>query len=358
MLTVCSLGLESDKQQNGYPRTASLASPPRQSFFARSRTSSIADPDKRLQKSISTSRLSQAIHPEDTKAKGFRGLLKRIKPKRERGRDMLQVQTPQMYQEGSLAPPPPMSYLDAATRQRYGSSSSMLTDNSSSLIGRTGLRSVSAPQAGSSSGGSQSNSPTSSRYNRRESMYNTHNGPAPGMEMLSPNGAMNYLGDVTIRGNGTFRPHNKTSSSLSNSSLVTPPLGVGPYNSFFSTQPMRTSPSSANRYQKNLPPVPRDSSPDFGVIDYSRASGHAAYTAHPGSGSAMYAQPMGIDSVGSFGMREGAGNGGYGLRDPLKYGIRYSGESYSIRDEDNRTVKSRKNQGFRFFGSKIRKAHQ
>ena len=332
MLKPRSLGLDADKQQMGYPRTASLASPPRQSFFARSRTSSIAEQEKRIRQSVSTSRLSQAIHPEDTKAKGFRGLLKKMKPKRDK--DILQVQTPQIYQEGSLAPPPPMSYLDAATRQRSGSNSSLMTDNSSSLMGRQGFRSVSAPQAGSSSGGSQSASPTSSRYNRRESMYNAQ---TIGAEFLSPGSGM---GEATIRGGDrTFRPHNKTSSSLSNSSLVTPPLGnIGTYNSFFA-QPTRTSPKSvsSNRYTKMLPPVPRETSPDFGPIDYSK------------SPTTMYAEPSGIESVGSFGMRETYGQ--YGTRDPSKYGMRYSGESYSIREEE-RSVKGKKGKGFRLFGTK------
>jgi hypothetical protein len=91
-----------------------------------------------------------------------------------------------------LAPPPPLSFLVGRgdrrhNRNRSGSSSSMLTDSQASIsiapgapgqrresYGYPGGRSVSAPLAGSSSGGSQSVSPTSSRFNatngaRRES---------------------------------------------------------------------------------------------------------------------------------------------------------------------------------------------
>ena len=202
---------------------------------------------------------------EDQSAKGFKGFLRKMKPKKKDG-----ATTPALSQSSELAPPPPMSYLENPNRNRSGSSSSMLTDTSGSVFARGGIRSVSAPLAGSSSGGSQSTSPTSSRFNRREST-----GYTPGIEMLSVNNGA----EATLR--GPHRPHHKNASSWTDTTLVSPPANMYPntfsphalpsHGQYASPVHSMNGPTSPNRY-KTLPPVPpsqmgrvRETSPDFGL---------------------------------------------------------------------------------------------
>lgn len=209
------LGLETDRRDNGsqqvhgYTRAISLASPARPGFFGGrdSRAGSVHErehvPGARLSKSISTSRLSQMMRTEETedereraqvehgrKKKGLKGLLGRIKPKKDKSRqvsarsdseyqDLRRDARPVQYGEmGSpLAPPPPMSYLTKDRRHGRDRSDSAVSaqtfDSQQSGQGQRisqpyahaqghGMRSVSAPTGGSP--GSQSVSPTSSRF--------------------------------------------------------------------------------------------------------------------------------------------------------------------------------------------------
>ncbi|WWC71329.1 uncharacterized protein I206_105283 [Kwoniella pini CBS 10737] len=238
-----------------------------------------------------------------------------------------------------LAPPPPISYLVGGNRKharnRSGSSSSMLTDDQDSTSGNKrysanlpyGMRSVSAPMNGaaSSSGGSLSASPTNSKFatsgpgkresyasGRRRTSFGVNEmgeqqqfGPTDqdrrhsGMEMLNNNlnkgiGIYSTSPDMIYDepssmyrsnnmgypnanlGSAGSRPHNKTTSSLSNSSgtmaIETPPPAIFNSSAFFNQQStqqpnvamnekagsMTRSPSgpiSPNRF-KNLPPLP------------------------------------------------------------------------------------------------------
>ncbi|WRT68634.1 uncharacterized protein IL334_005612 [Kwoniella shivajii] len=350
------LGLDSDRRNrtssytvNPYPRAVSLASPTRPSFFGReSRSSSDVNVDMpRMSRAISQSRLSQMRLDDEEeeddeddkpKKKGIKGFFKKMKPKGGRSKskpellvkqeDDLRREQPQP--DTPLAPPPPLSYLVGNrkhSRNRSGSSSSVLTDGQDSTQGRRysgslpyGMRSVSAPMNGtaSSSGGSLSASPTSSKFatsgpkresyasaQRRSLNVNEMGEPEfekrqSGMEMLSNSGSGRggiysspepqtiYDEPSSIYNkagmgypNPNFRPHNKTTSSLSNSSVTmaieTPPPAMYNPSSFFNQQqavipppsgmantvsnhntPIVKSPSgplSPNRF-KNLPPLP------------------------------------------------------------------------------------------------------
>ncbi|WVW85360.1 hypothetical protein I302_107398 [Kwoniella bestiolae CBS 10118] len=355
------LGLDNERRNRTssynvttHPRAVSMASPTRPSFFSRdSRCSSDVEVNMpRMSRAISHSRLSQMRLDDDgdedheeekPKKKGIKGFFKKMKPKSSRSKsksDLLarpedEYGNDQPQPDTPLAPPPPLSYLVGNrkhTRDRSGSSSSMLTDGQESNQGRRysgslpyAMRSVSAPMNGtaSSSGGSLSASPTSSKFatsgpgkresyasNRRRSFGVNELGEPiqpeqmgdrrqSGMETLSGNGN----GTITANGRGVysspdtstiydepssmyknntglnFRPHNKTTSSLSNSSgtmaIETPPPAIYNPSSFFNQQqqhqianishgpmgdikPVVRSPSgqlSPNRF-KNLPPLP------------------------------------------------------------------------------------------------------
>ena len=310
-----------------------MASPPRPSFFGReSRASSIhGEPGKEseqrhVSKSTSTSRLSQVMRTEPSdsdKKPGLKGLLKKMKPKHRKESSLSSRYagySPRVGDSpdlGPLAPPPPISYLVGGDQHgdRSGSSSSQLTDNSMPAAGLLrsnmpyGLRAVSAPQGGSSSGGSQSASPTS-MYNRRECYADDLERRGSAMEMLS--GAKVLLNgpefeDPTVIPRGaqsaylstyppsTLRP-NKTASSFSNSSLAmpmveTPPPGVDGANVLFAAQAgtlmnghqRQSSVDSANKF-KTLPPLP-----PTGMASYdSLAAGfgdihHPEYLSHRSS---------------------------------------------------------------------------
>ncbi|WWD02130.1 hypothetical protein V865_000168 [Kwoniella europaea PYCC6329] len=350
------LGLDNERRNrsssynvNSHPRAVSMASPTRPSFFSRdSRCSSDVDVTMpRMSRAISHSRLSQMRlddgededEEEKPKKKGIKGFFKKMKPKGARTKsksDLLarpddEYRNEQPQPDTPLAPPPPLSYLVGNrkhNRNRSGSSSSILTDGQESTQGRRysgslpyAMRSVSAPMNGtaSSSGGSLSASPTSSKFatsgpgkresyasNRRRSFGVNELGEPleqpggdrrqSGMEMLSGNGTMtNGRGPYPSPDTSTiydepssmyknnhglnFRPHNKTTSSLSNSSgtmaIETPPPALYNPSSFFNPQqqqqsqqaatippidnkPIVRSPSeqlSPNRF-KNLPPLP------------------------------------------------------------------------------------------------------
>jgi hypothetical protein len=322
-----SLGLDADRRaaypnsnsahRDVYPRAVSMASPSRPSFFSKdSRTSfdQSRGPDPRaLTKSISSSRLSQVMRTdgmeEPKKKKGLKGLIQKMKPKSKRQSSGIPPlpQHPQQHQprphaqgpNDGLAPPPNMAYLsgDGQSRHNRNSSQSSMAD-SQSQGSNWKMRSVSAPIGGSSSG-SQSASPTSSKY-RRES-YNSQlrvtddETRGATMEMLHPpNGGGQYqhqrqmyaspeagqyderrssnTTQPTLNGNPTngggngqgypnpsFRNSKYASGSISNSSGVaatieTPPM---PLNGtpFFSRPPSINSPANMNRF-KNLPPLP------------------------------------------------------------------------------------------------------
>ncbi len=191
-----SLGLDNERREHqgpDHPRSVSLVSPARPSFFGReSRASSIDDErdrNGRATKSISSSRLSQII-ANDTdddshvKKKGFKGLLMKMKPKaKSASRAELRRPASPANEDSSdagtpLAPPPPLSVLVGrgdrhASRERSGSMSSVQTDVSASIVGGAkrysgslppGLRTAPAPQAAPASDGRQSISPTTSRF--------------------------------------------------------------------------------------------------------------------------------------------------------------------------------------------------
>jgi len=264
------------------------------------------------------------------KKKGFKALLRKMKPNANRkssGRTDQHVPSPRPDEEISdlgtpLAPPPPIPYLVARGDKSHGrdrseSVSSLQTDVSTAAAGGQkrisgslplGLRSVSAPQAGSSSG-SQSVSPTSSRLNssapRRESYVSMQGRDRRGsttinevgvrtdrhgttMEMLSngrflaspepapmnfdepspmPRGAANAVPahvspHVATYPPPTSRPNNKTTSSLSASTFIETPPAVPASAPFFDPQNRNddvvqsaSGNLSPNRY-KNLPPLP------------------------------------------------------------------------------------------------------
>ena len=171
-----------------------MASPSRPSFFSRDSRASVdhARDPRALSKSMSSSRLSQVVRNEDDlvggngtpkKKKGLKGLIQKMKPKSKRQSTSPVppnghprgngYRTPDHHQNEAvtrLAPPPNMAVLAGQGQQRHsrnGSSSSIGDSPGSSWK----MRSVSAPIGGSSSG-SLSASPTSSKYNRRES-YNS-----------------------------------------------------------------------------------------------------------------------------------------------------------------------------------------
>jgi hypothetical protein len=360
-----SLGLDQDKNNrassnfvHGQPRAVSLASPTRPAFFDRdSHASSVHDeaPPRRVNKSLSTSRLSQMLAGENEetppspaavpeKTKGFKGFLKKMKPKGHKKTTSTFIPQPSpRYDDGALAPPPPMAHLvngapKQNNRDRSGSTSSALTDNSGPR-GVYGGRSLSAPLAASSSGGSQSASPTSSRY-RRESYASVRDQSeaerrGSAMEVLARQSA--YDGPHAQYPPPAFRPH---TSSFSNSSLLmpmveTPPPGVNGANAFFAPQAVPAAvQTSPNRF-KSLPPLPPVDgqplarSPDSlhtTLVDGSR-SHHSKFSSsprvpgqprasfdpltdprqrinppvNPRMAHSMYAQPAVAGSAGSFG---------------------------------------------------------
>ena len=323
-----------------------MASPPRPSFFDRSsRASSIAEPAReresaRLSKSVSASRLSQVLQSADLnddssrrRKKSFAGLFKKFKSKGKRPNGRLEYPSRHFPQTGvasdhgaPLQPPPPISYLVGGraegqhNRNRSGSSASMLTDSQSQMsiaplgAARYSGRSVSAPFAGSMSGGSESVSPTSSRYGprresyasvqgRRQSTTITLNDPDEDkrgsiVEILSTGRPQVYSSpepsqqfDDAKHANAMqgmplpqpgFRVYNKPASSMSGSSVLAPTLETPPPtingSPYFSvsakqgqTTPTAAIPLSPNRF-KNLPPLPVPdmsyaSSPDsFGAV--------------------------------------------------------------------------------------------
>ncbi|WVF67590.1 hypothetical protein IAT40_002348 [Kwoniella sp. CBS 6097] len=328
------LGLDNERRNrsssfnvNSHPRAVSLASPTRPSFFSRdSRCSSVIDADQtrepRVSRVISHSRLSQMRlddeEPDEeetqTKKKGIKGFFKKMKPKGARSKKSepaFRVEDePRRESETPLAPPPSMSYLAGNrkhNRNRSGSSSSVLTDGQESNQGRRysaslpyGMRSVSAPMNGaaSSSGGSLSASPTSSKFAtsgpkresyasaRRQSVTRNDMGEESDkrgsvMEMLS-NGGGAGAGGASARGmytspepqmiydeptsmyhrsgnpgypNQQFRPHNKTTSSFSVSSgtmaIETPPPALYNSNTFFNHQVQSHQPSQHQQPQQN-----------------------------------------------------------------------------------------------------------
>ncbi|OCF32661.1 hypothetical protein I316_05582 [Kwoniella heveanensis BCC8398] len=325
------LGLDNERRNrsssfnvNSHPRAVSLASPTRPSFFSRdSRCSSVVDVDQtrepRVSRVISHSRLSQMRLDDDepdeeepqTKKKGIKGFFKKMKPKGARSKkseSAFRVEDePRRESETPLAPPPSMSYLAGNrkhNRNRSGSSSSMLTDGQDSNQSRRhsaslpyGMRSVSAPMNGaaSSSGGSLSASPTSSKFAtsgpkresyasaRRQSVTLNDMGEESDkrgsvMEMLSNGGG---AGNGGTRGvytspeaqmiydeptsmyrsnnpgypNQQFRPHNKTTSSFSVSSgtmaIETPPPAVYNSNTFFNHQMQSHQTSNGVSHQQH-----------------------------------------------------------------------------------------------------------
>ncbi|WVR09401.1 hypothetical protein IAU60_006468 [Kwoniella sp. DSM 27419] len=348
------LGLDSDRRNrsssvnvNPYPRAVSLASPTRPSFFSRdSRCSSVIEADQpRVSRVISQSRLSQMRLDDDesdeaqnAKKKGIKGFFNKLKSKgakNKKSEPAFKVEhEPRAESETPLAPPPPMSHLVGhrkTNRDRSGTSSTMQTDGTDTVAGKRysaslpyGMRSVSAPMngTGSSSGGSLSASPTSSKFAtsgpkrdsyasaRRQSFtlnglgdeYQPEKRRSIGPEApvngardrpaYSPEqttfydepGRMHRPAQNNGYANPAFRPHNKTTSSLSNSSgtmgIETPPPAVYSSGSFFNQQvqasnlpqqsqpvqpQVRTKPAtvtslpsgqlSPNRF-KNLPPIP------------------------------------------------------------------------------------------------------
>lgn len=285
----------------------------------------------KMTKSMSQSRLSQMMAAdqdededdgehggEKTKSKGLKGLLRKIKPKSRKSSKVnpepvvvIPQATPRYpparrdeYSDAgtSLAPPPSMSYLAGGRREsshsRSGSSSSTVAD--SALPGQSpvsnGYRSVSAPVPRSSQD-SQSLSPTSSRYlptGKRESFASARRQSATlveddqsrgmyGTEVLQSQlyhggSSATTSGDEVLRAPALYsrRPHNKTTSSFSASSMVeTPPPGPQ-MPAFFANHNQtaassleagaRGSVHSPDRY-KNLPPLPGMSKPDFGTPD-------------------------------------------------------------------------------------------
>jgi hypothetical protein len=347
MLTI-SLGLDSDRRaaypnsaqphRDVYPRAVSMASPSRPSFFSKDSRTSVDQPrdPRALTKSISSSRLSQVVRndqgagaEEPKKKKGLKGLIQKMKPKSKRSSSGLvpplphshshsQQYTSQENRRGlgqgpndgtTLAPPPNMAYLsgDGQNRHHRNTSQSSMAD-SQSQGSNWKLRSVSAPIGGSSSG-SQSASPTSSRY-RRES-YNSQaqarqgdreqdqgqhvemlHAPATGAQyqqrqmFTSPEpGLGQYLDDRRVSNttqptanlhgnpNPSFRTSKYASGSISTSSGVAPTIETPPmpFNAnatpYFSRPPSINSPATAfspnmpstsgnaNRF-KNLPPLP------------------------------------------------------------------------------------------------------
>lgn len=359
-----SLGLDQDKNNrassnfvHGQPRAVSLASPTRPAFFDKdSRASSVHGdvPPRRVKQSLSTSRLSQMLAGEDNaippsssaapeKKKGLKGFLKKMKPKgHKKTASTFSAQPSPRPDDGALAPPPPMAHLVNGSKQngrdRSGSTSSALTDNSGPRAVYGG-RSFSAPQAASSSGGSQSASPTSSRY-RRESYASARDQSdaerrGSPMEMLARQTA--YEGSHVPYPPHAFRPH---TSSFSNSSLLmptveTPPPGVNGANAFFAPQPVPGAVQTSPNRDKSLPPLPPVDaqplarSPDSlhtTLVDGPR-SHHGKFASaprvqgqprasfdpltdprqrlnpptNPRLAQSMYAQPTVVGSVGSFG---------------------------------------------------------
>lgn len=319
-MLMISLGLDQDRRaaypnsnsahRDVYPRAVSMASPSRPSFFSKDSRTSIDNPRDRdpraLTKSISSSRLSQVMRNEGSeepkKKKGLKGLIQKMKHKSKRQSSEIpplpQHPQPQQYQPRPhqsdvgtpLAPPPNMAYLSGDGQQRHNRNSSQSSMADSSQGSNWKMRSVSAPIGGSSSG-SQSASPTSSKY-RRES-YNSglrvdDDQRGATMEMLHPPNGLypqrqmytspepgyddrrSSNATQTANGNGypnpSFRNSKYASGSISNSSGVaatieTPPM---PLNGtpFFSRPPSINSPatstnpnSNPNRF-KNLPPLP------------------------------------------------------------------------------------------------------
>jgi hypothetical protein len=309
-----SLGLDADRRaaypnsnsahRDVYPRAVSMASPSRPSFFSKDSRTSIDNPRDRdpraLTKSISSSRLSQVMRNEGSeqepkKKKGLKGLIQKMKPKSKRQSSDIpplpqQPQyrpQPQQSDVGKLPLPPNMAFLSGDGQQRRNRNSSQSSMADSSQGSNSKMRSVSAPIGGSSSG-SQSASPTSSKY-RRES-YNSglrveDDQRGATMEMLHPpNGNGQYpqrqmytspepgyddrrsSNAPTLNGNGypnpSFRNSKYAAGSISASSgvaatLETPPM---PLNAtpFFSRPPSINSPATSNNVNrfKNLPPLP------------------------------------------------------------------------------------------------------
>ncbi|WWC63558.1 uncharacterized protein I303_106162 [Kwoniella dejecticola CBS 10117] len=410
------LGLDNDRRSrassynvNPYPRAVSMASPTRPSFFSRdSRCSSDINVNEmpRMSRAISHSRLSQMRlddegdeADEKPKKKGIKGFFKKMKPKtsKSKSRSNLSARSEDQYRgerteqplpDTPLAPPPPISYLVGGnrkhTRDRSGSSSSMLTDGQDSVQGGKrysaslpyGMRSVSAPMNGtaSSSGGSLSASPTSSKFatsgpGKRESYASGRRRTSFGVnemgEQQQPFGileqdrahsGMEMLSNNVNRGMGIYstspdaiydepssmyrsnnmgypsanftgannRPHNKTTSSLSNSSgtmaIETPPPAICNPSAFFNQQQQQIHLSqtashgagekhgsmtrsqsgqlSPNRF-KNLPPLPP-----------SDPNGNIAMAASPDSFAAAFPDQE-VNLTGSNDPKYLASSGGY-----------------------------------------------
>lgn len=277
-----------------------------------------------LQREPSSERIGASDEERTTKKKGFSRFFKKNKPKTSSSsRSTIQLddrpsgpQPLQSLENNDLAPPPSITYLvdrgdRKQSRERSGSEVSAYNENQPYLLNARssnntsfGVRSVSAPINDTSSIGSSA-SPTSSRY-RRESYASgkEFERRGSGMEMLGiseelPRGAQPPSGTGTWppissshqhpphpQANTStwppagsnpavhpvlgIRPHNKTASSLSNSSLPmptieTPPPGINGALSFFpinASQPaekgavtQQATKLSANRF-KNLPPLP------------------------------------------------------------------------------------------------------
>jgi len=357
-----SLGLDADRRaaypnsntahRDVYPRAVSMASPSRPSFFSKDSRTSIDQPrdPRALTKSISSSRLSQVMRndpgEEPKRKKGLKGLIQKMKPKSKRqSSDIPPLPRQSQYQSHPpppqpgdvgtpLAPPPNMAYLsgDGQSRHNRNSSQSSMADSQGS---NWKMRSVSAPIGGSSSG-SQSASPTSSKY-RRES-YNSqlrnNNDDDRGatMEMLHPSNANGngngngqyqqqrqmyaspepgYDGRSSSNGpppngngngypNPSFRNSKYASGSISNSSGVAPTIETPPMplqaTPFFSRPPSINSPANStnvNRF-KNLPPLPPTddrmaSSPES--FQYMNESNQQDYSTP--NRRTMYTQPTG-----------------------------------------------------------------
>ncbi|KAK8854582.1 hypothetical protein IAR55_003321 [Kwoniella newhampshirensis] len=341
------LGLDNDRRNRSssynvtsHPRAVSLASPTRPSFFSRtdSRGSSTNHDQEqqqhqqpRISRAVSHSRLSQVHGDEEdkqAKKKGIKGFFRKMKVRGDKSKKGSKVdQSARLEAERNstdpgtpLAPPPSISYLvgggrsDRArhTRDRSGSSSSMLTDGQDNGQNRYsasypyGVRSVSAPINAngngytSSSDVSQSASPASSKFatsgRRRESFTSgkrvsvTLNDLGEEkdrqdtvMEMLTGRGGYMSQEPASIYddpGTGlrntsgqtgtryalhNSRPHNKTTSSLSASSgtmaIETPPPVTFNSSSFFNQQMGQTPNANAINGAQGQPIVKSPSVP-------------------------------------------------------------------------------------------------
>lgn len=181
----------SSNQVHAYPRSVSMATPTRPSFFSRNSSSRVSVNDSFVSARSSPpsprgtgqpghiEHRSISVPEPKTKKKGFKGFLQKLgggKRASRAGSSSVNLATPQREGEeelsdlgAPLAPPPPLSYLVERGDRQHAHNRSGTSSAASILTNQSGggpapqMRSVSAPMQSPSSG-SLSLSPTSSRF--------------------------------------------------------------------------------------------------------------------------------------------------------------------------------------------------